>query len=527
VARSNDKPLVYRATLAILVAALGTTPAVVASAEPLDGQKPDCEESLQSLVDAATSGDNVKVPGGCIYREEVTIDKPLTLNAEPGAEIRGSQTWTEWTKSGDRWVSEDSTPAFSAHGECGDGTRRCLWPEQVFFDGEPLAQVASEPQSGQFAVDANRSVVLSDDPNGHTVEVSTRTGWIAGESDGVTVEGFTMKHAANDAQTGAIDNNGYSRWRLQDNTLSDAHGAIVRLRDATDLRLLGNDIGRGGQLGVSGSSADLLMQDNQIYNNNTEGFDADWEAGGTKTTFMTSLTADGNEVYQNAGPGLWCDLDCTTVTYSNNRVHHNERAGIFFEISSGARVFGNFVWENGWDFPEWGWGAGILSSSSKDVEIYDNVLAWNADGISVISQDRGENSWNTVDDVYVHDNTVLSEGYSTGDHNFSMAWLQDWAGVMFEAASNNQGANNRYWHASPEGSDGRFAWDESIDRLADFNATAGEEGGRYLSDEEKEQMISNAGIPDSPEARLPDSAVSNAWQRAREVISGWFGRLFS
>ncbi len=97
---------------------------------------------------------------------------------------------------------------------------------------------------------------------------------------------------------------------------------------------------------------------------------------------------------------------------------------------------------------------------------------------------------------------------------------------MFESASNNRGANNRYWQASPEGSDGRFAWDESIDRLADFNTTAGEEGGRYLSDEEKEQMVSNAGIPDSPEARLPDSAVSNAWQRAREVVSRWFRRLF-
>ncbi len=71
-------------------------------------------------------------------------------------------------------------PRFTAYGTCDDGTSRCLWPEQVFFDGEPLLQVASDPDSGQFAVDSDRNVVLADDPAGHTVEVSTRRQWVVG-----------------------------------------------------------------------------------------------------------------------------------------------------------------------------------------------------------------------------------------------------------------------------------------------------------------------------------------------------------
>jgi hypothetical protein len=161
----------------------------------------------------------------CVYRERVIIHKPITLDARPGAEIRGSDVWTGWKRSGSYWL-EGPLPTFTAHGMCSGGEHRCLWPEQVFFDGEPLEQVASDPASGQFAVEVNRDVVLADDPAGHTVEVTTRTGWIVGLSDGVIIRGFTMRHAANDSQNGAIENKGRSRWTIENNVLSDAHGAV-------------------------------------------------------------------------------------------------------------------------------------------------------------------------------------------------------------------------------------------------------------------------------------------------------------
>ncbi len=242
------------------------------------------------------------------------------------------------------------------------------------------------------------------------------------------------------------------------------------------------------------------MNNNKIHHNNTEGFHP-WRVGGVKTSSMKSLTADGNEVYANNGVGLWSDVQSANVVYSNNRVHHNQKQGILFEISSGANIFGNVLWENGWGSRSWGWGGGIVSSSSKDVEVYDNTLAWNADGISIISQDRGGTENDAVTNVYVHDNTVLTKDYPNTGQNYALGWLQDWAGgVLFDPASNNRGENTRYWYPSPEGAYVRYKYAKvNYKKLVDFNATLGEEGGRYLSDAEKDEVVSAKGVPASPE----------------------------
>ena len=83
--------------------------------------------------------------------------------------------WTGWEKSGGYWV-QGPPPTFTAHGRCSAGDHRCLWPEQVFFDGEALEQVASDPVNGQFAMDARREVWLAANPANQTVEVTTLTG---------------------------------------------------------------------------------------------------------------------------------------------------------------------------------------------------------------------------------------------------------------------------------------------------------------------------------------------------------------
>ncbi len=207
---------------------------------------------------------------------------------------------------------------------------------------------------------------------------------------------------------------------------------------------------------------------------------------------MTRLTIDSNEVYGNNGPGLWCDGNCVDVTFSNNRVHHNARAGIFFEISDGAQIHGNAVWENGWTFTTWGWGAGILISSSSNAEVFDNTVAWNGDGISVISQNRGHSTLGN----HVHDNVIVGVRYTT-----LLGFFQDWAGVLTAPASDNWGANNVYWLNVPDGTSSHWEWAGSgrFARLVDWNATPGEENGRYLNDSERDLELGTPGIPLSPE----------------------------
>jgi hypothetical protein len=470
--------------------------------------KPECGRSLQALLDAAPLGSTVEVTGDCIYRESVVVNKPITLKGSSGAEIRGSNVWSNWNHSGSYWLSGSALPEFTAHGKCEEGTSRCLWPEQVFFDGKPLQQVASDPHSGQFAVNDNRQVILADNPTGHKVEVTVRQQWVVGKAAGVTIEGFTMKHAANDSQaTAAITNGGYSNWTVQNNVLSNAHGAVVSLTDGTGLKLVGNEILLGGQLGVhGGGGAELVVEDNKIHHNNTESFSRSWEAGGMKTVALSSLRAEGNEVYANEGPGLWCDLSCKNVVYANNRIHHNQTMGINIEISSNVKAYGNVLWENGWGNNDWGWGAGIVSSSSRDVEIYNNTLAWNADGISIISQNRDGAAYDDVTNVYVHDNRLIQDELNLEANEFSLAWLDDKESghTIATPGANNRGADNEYWYDSPEsaGSEARYAWDRSrLRTLAEFNATPGEENGRYMTDEEKESALSSAHIPASPRPR--------------------------
>ncbi|CAN5808955.1 hypothetical protein BH23ACT11_BH23ACT11_01260 [soil metagenome] len=463
--------------------------------------KPTCDTSLQTLINNAASGATVKAPGGCIYRETTTIDKPLTLTADSGAEIRGSEVWKGWNKSGNYWV-RGKLPSFPAHGQCKSGTSRCKWPAQVFLDGKPLRQVASSPAKGQFAVDSNRRVIIANDPAGHNVEVTTRTRWIVGKADNVTIQGFRMKHAANDSQTGAIINNERWHWTIQNNDLSYTHGAVISLSVGKDLNILNNNIHHGGQLGIhsgGAGTATMVVRGNKIHHNNTEDFATGWEAGGLKAVQMQSLLVDRNQVYSNNSLGLWCDINCRNTTFSNNRIYHNKYYAIHFEISSGAKIFGNTVWENGWANKDWGWGAAILILNSRNAEVYNNTLAWNKDGISVIQIDNRPDNWAIgVNDVYVHDNTILAKDYPGTPDNFSLAWLQkDADGKLFSAASNNRGANNKYWYPSNESSLARYNWEGNKNKLSNFNLTPGEESGRYLTKSAKDKIVSAAKIPAS------------------------------
>jgi hypothetical protein len=63
-----------------------------------------CTDSLQAKIDAAPSGGTVSA-APCVYRESVTVTKPLTLNGQGLSEIRGSDVWTNWTKKSTGWVS--------------------------------------------------------------------------------------------------------------------------------------------------------------------------------------------------------------------------------------------------------------------------------------------------------------------------------------------------------------------------------------------------------------------------------------
>jgi hypothetical protein len=469
----------------------------------------DCTVRLQSLVDAAPAGGLVQAPA-CVYREIVTIDKPLTLDGGGKAEIRGSDVWSNWRASGTTWVSDLSVPALpyiNDPGRCwnngkpsASGNPSCLWPEQVFVDGTPYTQVApgTTPKAREFALDGSRHVLLTDNPNGHQVEVSTRNQWVITRAAGVTIQNFTMKHAANDAQASPINNGGYGDWFVQNNVLSDAHGAVLGAITAKGVRILGNDISRGGQLGFNSYKTDgMVFRGNKVHDNNVSHFSYWWEAGGLKMATVTNVQFDWNEIYNNDGVGAWCDIHCDGATFASNRVHHNSHAGIFIEISQNVKVVYNAIWENAWPFA-YGADGGISVSTSRNVEIAHNVLGWNAHGVVIFSENRGDAPANQDTFLQVHENAIIS----TADWNNPCGlcwWGQVGVTPMFSNGTGNLSWTNEFWWPSSENGIRRYGWNgNNYGVLSDFQS-AGPQWNSYGTDASKSQALSAANIPQTPE----------------------------
>ena len=155
-------------------------------------------------------------------------------------------------------------------------------------------------------------------------------------------------------------------------------------------RVVGCDLHHNGQTGIAGEGNDIRIENNRIWANNIYGFDYKWEAGGVKLATSDGVVLRGNRVFDNVGPGLWCDIGCRNVLYENNIVERNHDAGIFHEISFNAVIRNNSASNNGLDAdPDWFWGADILISASQDVEVTGNTLTVRPGGCGIMLIDQG------------------------------------------------------------------------------------------------------------------------------------------
>lgn len=449
-------------------------------------------------MDAAPAGSTVTAPA-CLYRERVEIYKSLTLVGSPGAEIRGSDLWTNWNSSGSTWVSTLTVPSlYNPGSSCQSGTTQCHFVEQVYRDGVKLLPVASgtTPTSGQFSLDGSRHVIVADNPSGHQMEVSTRTNWIWVAASDVTIKGFTMRYVATWAQGGGIQAGGFSvgavdRMTVTNCALFDSHGRDIDLEGGTGHVITNNEIARAGDLGIGGGGgSNWTISNNRLHDNDVDLFDVGNEAGAIKVTGTSGVTVTGNEIDHNNGRGFWTDTATTNITVTNNRIHHNQNNGVFIEASSGISVHDNAVWSNTRDSSArpWFWGGGITLSSSSNAEVYNNTLAWNGSGITVISQQRGDVG--QVSNVNVHDNTIAQD-----IHSYGTGWAQDWSGGLFDASHNNRGKADKYWVPTTEGI---YAWNGDKTTLSSYAATPADPGAIYITTAQRDSALNTAGIPTAP-----------------------------
>jgi hypothetical protein len=179
-----------------------------------------------------------------------------------------------------------------------------------------------------------------------------------------------------------------------------------------------------------------------------------------------------------------------------------------FEISNGATIEDNVVWDNGWGFATWAWGAGILISSSGNAVVRNNVVAWNADGISIVSQARGRPGGDPVTGVRVTDNVIVA-GPPGG---WLLTWIEDWSGGLRDPASDNRASGNRFWEDPAHAADCHYLWVDCFADVDAFATTPGGAGSTTLTDHERQTLLAAVGL------EQPVEHVINDPPRTREVV---------
>jgi parallel beta-helix repeat protein len=383
-------------------------------------------DDIQRLVDKSPEGTTFLINAGVHRFQKVErLKNGDRFIGTKGAILSGAKLLAGFIQEGKHWVVTGQKQEKRTHGECTrkfkKGYEGCQFAQDIFINDVPLIQVTSltDLKTNEWFFDFDHDkIYLADNPLNQKVEISDTPFAFSGASENVTIRGLAIQKYANSAQFGAIHNYGTDtqvgkKWVIEDNEISLNHGIGVRVDEGALVK--NNYIHHNGQLGIAGSGKGIVIEDNEIAYNNTQGFNFYWEAGGTKFVRTQDLIVRRNFSHHNKGPGLWTDGDNIYTVYEDNRVLNNETSGIFHEISYDAIIKGNQVEGNGFAI---GWysGAGILIASSPNVEVKENVVSNNANGIVAIQQNRGRGPQGPyeVKNLNVHDNLISMDVGASG-----------------------------------------------------------------------------------------------------------------
>lgn len=444
-------------------------------------------EPMQAAVDRAGVGASFCLGSGRHRAETVAPKDGQSFFGEPGAVMDGAVVATDFRPDHGAWIGAVHLFAVTPIGGCLPAFPACRLPEAAWLDGQPLTRVLDREElvPGRFFIDADRRLVVADDPRRHLIEVSTTPfAFLSNGARDVTVANLIVERYASPAQRGAI----YSQHNKRASGWTITHN-IVRLNSGLGIlagagaRVLANRVERNGQLGVSASLEGGLIEGNEIDGNNTRGFNPDWEAGGLKAAVTTGLVLRGNDVHHNHGPGLWCDIECRDTLYEGNRAAYNDGAGFFHEISYKATIRRNIAAFNGVKRKDWFWGANILIAASQDVTVEDNevTVADGGTGISLIDQGRPREKgglYRTAGNLIRHNTTrfdgaapVRMGGISDVPPGSPNDHIIESGGNLFE--------DNRY--VSP-GAPIAFAWGRTSSDFAGFKALGQDHGSVMVSE---------------------------------------------
>ncbi len=414
-------------------------------------------DDLAALVESSEPGTAFLLTAGTHRAPTVVPKDGMTFAGMSGAVMSGAVVLDGFTPDGNRWSVEGVPLSTEAWGECIPGYDSCGLPNDVYIDGVMLwrSDTLEEVEPGSWWGGDGR-IVIADDPTSRLIEVSIEPYAFIGSASGVTIRDLIVEKYATPSQEGAIQAEGPGNgehgrdWTIEDVEVRLNHAVGIKTGERTVVSRVHSH--HNGQLGiaVSGGSG-VVITDSEFDHNNTRGYFWEWEGGGGKFTRTDGLVVQRTFSHDNLGPGLWTDIDAVDTTYEGNTVTDNLGPGIFHEISGSAVIRGNEVTGNGFGKSEWAWGGGILVAASFDVEVADNRVYDNADGIVGIQQERGEGPLGVrwLARIHVHDNEVRQPSGTIGI-------VHDVGGVFVIEERDIRFTSNRYIAV---GGRRAYAWD--------------------------------------------------------------------
>jgi hypothetical protein len=434
--------------------------------------------NLNAVVSRAVAGASFCLQAGEYRMQSIAPKNNQKFYGQGTAVLNGSRLITSFTREGAFWVANNQTQRGLQHGgeNCLPGRPRCDHPEAFYIDNRPLYAVDSKAKvaSGKFFFDyAAEKIYFLDNPTGKKVEASVSSYAFMGGASGVLVDGITVEKYSSPIQHGAIgdDTLGQS-WVVQNNTIRLNYGVGVKIGSRS--KLLANLIYNNGEMGIGCSGDDILIEGNQIAKNGYfSGLDPNWEGGGGKCSQTARLTFRNNHSHHNNAYGFWTDIDNIDSLYESNRIEFNRNGGISHEISYRAIIRNNTVKGNGFGFPAWLWGPGILVQNSRDVEVYGNTVDQNGgfNGISLIQQNRGSGAYgpHVTQNNYIHNNRITTGSATNPGASGAIA---DYAATTMKSGNNRFDHNTYVVRSAAQHS---WAWVDNFYDWATYRRTSGQD----------------------------------------------------
>ncbi|NND04308.1 MAG: cadherin-like domain-containing protein [Acidimicrobiia bacterium] len=443
-------------------------------------------DNFEQIVNNKPSGTSFYVKAGKYRLHEIKPKDGMTFVAESGAIMSGAKKLTQFGQSGGLWFasgqsqgSGNKSPG-SEWGNCEGSYSACVYPEQLFINGQLLWQVKSKSSVGPgkwyFDYGADK-IWFADNPTGKTVETSVAGNAFYGNADDVHIEGFVIERYATPGRQGAIQGrtgrtgNAGSGWTVRDNTIRDNHGYGVKVESGMDV--INNVIKNMGQMGIGGAYANnVLIKNNEIVNNCISGFQCFGFGGGAvKINNMTNVTLKGNYVHDNPGHGLHLDQESVNVIYEDNIVRNNEGNGIHHETGDGAIIRNNLVEGNGFR-SDGSKNFGIMVLSSANVEVYGNTLRGNANGI-IGRQDRRTDIMK-MRNLWVHHNDITLDG--SARVGLAIDGISD---TSYFTSKNNRFTDNEYTFDYGNNSFKPFKWISGSVSVSKWKDVGMDRGGSF------------------------------------------------